>query len=150
MFLRLLVKILLPVMDLNMTYKLPKTSQNIRNSDFRKTVRTGRAKSGFRAIPSVLARHTPSSFPYLLFYYTNFDSNNLNLPSPALYTTQDRAASITRFNRGSSTLHLHLYGITTPQSALHTVQTTHRPITSLTRCSSMLPSTHVSSPSSRN
>lgn len=36
MFLKLLVKILLPVMDLNITNKLCETSKNIQNSDFRK------------------------------------------------------------------------------------------------------------------
>ena len=36
MCVKLLVKILLQVMDLNMNYKTQKTSQNTRNSDFRK------------------------------------------------------------------------------------------------------------------
>ena len=76
-YLRLLVKILLPVTDLNMVYKTHKTSKNTRNSDFRKIV-----KSGFRAISPVLARHTSSSSSYLLFYHTTIDSNNLNPPPP--------------------------------------------------------------------
>ena len=37
-------------------------------------------------ISPVLERHTPPSFPYVLFYYTTIDHNNLNLPSPALDT----------------------------------------------------------------
>ena len=37
MYLRSLVKILLPVMDLNMAYKTKIALKNTRNSDFRKT-----------------------------------------------------------------------------------------------------------------
>ena len=84
MYLRLLVKILLPVMGLNMLYKTHKTSKNTCNSDFPKN----REIWFFPAISHVLARHTPPSFPYLLFYYTTLDHNNLNLPSPALHTNQ--------------------------------------------------------------
>ena len=75
MCLKLLVKILLQVMDLNMTNKTLKTSKYTRNSDFRKTTEIRFAE---------ISRHTPSSLPYILFYYTTFDHNNLNLPYPAL------------------------------------------------------------------
>ena len=87
MYLKSLVKILLPVMDLNMTYKNHKTSKYTRNSDFQKT-----REIWFSFISPVLERHTPPSSPYLLFYYTTIDHNNLNLPSPALHTVQTTAA----------------------------------------------------------
>ena len=83
MYLTSLVKILLPVTDLNINYKMSKTSKNTRNSDFRKT-----REIHFCVIYPVLARHTPPSSPYSLFYYITFDHNNLNLPSPALHTEQ--------------------------------------------------------------
>ena len=85
MFLKLLVKILLPVMDLNMTNKTLKSLKNIRNSDIRKTIEI---RFLCYIIFPVLARHTTSSFIYVLSYYTTFDHNNLNLPSPALHTKQ--------------------------------------------------------------
>ena len=46
MYLRLIVKILLPVMSLNMANKTQKTSMNTRNSDFRKN-RENRRQSFF-------------------------------------------------------------------------------------------------------
>ena len=45
-------------------------------------------------ISLVLARHTPSSSPYVLFDFTTFDHNNLNLPSPALHTQTDSTFSM--------------------------------------------------------
>ena len=76
-YLMINMKILLPVKDLNMFYKTHKTSKYTRNSDFRKT-----REIWFSFISPVLARHTPPSSPYLLFYYTTIDHNNLNPPSP--------------------------------------------------------------------
>lgn len=78
MYLTSLVKILLPVIDLNIANKIHKTSKNTRNSDFRKTLEI--------LISPVLARHTPPSSPYLLSYYKIINHSNLNLPSPALHT----------------------------------------------------------------
>ena len=83
MFLKLLVKILLSVMVLNMTNKTCKTSKYTRNSDFRKN-----REIRFWVISPVLARHTPLSSLHLLFYYTTIDYNNPSLPSPALHTVQ--------------------------------------------------------------
>ena len=83
MSLKLLLKILLLVMDLNILYKTQITSKDTCNIDFRKT-----REIWFRSISPVLARHMPSSSPYVLLYYTSFDHNNLNLPYPALHTNQ--------------------------------------------------------------
>ena len=74
-YLKSLVKILLPVTDLNIAYKTQKTSKYTRNSDFSK-------KPEIRAISTVLARHTPSSFTCVLLYYTTIYHNNLNPPPP--------------------------------------------------------------------
>ena len=89
MCLKLLVKILLQVMDLNMTNKTLKTSKRLRNSDFRKT-----REIRFCVISPLLARHTPPSLPFLLLYYTTIDHNNLNLPSPALHTVSPSLDSL--------------------------------------------------------
>ena len=69
MYLKSLMKILLPVMDLNMTYKIHKTSK----------------------IPAiVISEKRARNPPYVLFsplhtlYYIAFDQNNLKLASPAL------------------------------------------------------------------
>ena len=80
-------KISLPVMDLNMAYKTKVTSKHTRNSDLWK-IAISRVQIWFPSISPVLARHTPSSRPCLLFYYTYFDHNNLNLRLPALHTNQ--------------------------------------------------------------
>ena len=90
-YLTSLVKILQLVMDLNMLYKTHKTSKNTRNSDFSK-----KREIGFPAISPVLARHTPPSSPYLLFYYTTIDRNNLYPPFPALHTVQPLPAAARR------------------------------------------------------
>ena len=82
MFLKLLVKILLLIMDLNIVYKMSKKPAIVISENSRNPI-----------LYSVLARHTPSSFPYLLFYYTTFDHNNLNLPAPALHTFHPSATS---------------------------------------------------------
>ena len=81
MYLRLLVKILLQVMDLNMAFKTQKTSKNTRNSDFRKTHEIWFS----RDISRSSAPNAPF-FPLRILYYTTTDYSNLNLPSPALHT----------------------------------------------------------------
>ena len=81
-----LVKILLPVMDLNMDYKTKIASINTCNSDFRKT----------REIWFSRDIHTPPSSPYVLLYYTTIDHNNLSLPSPALHTVQSKSRQPSR------------------------------------------------------
>ena len=70
-------------MDLNIAYKTYKTSKNTRNSYFRKN-----REIRFSIDISRSSRHTPSSLPCVLSYFTTLDHNNLNLPSPALHTNQ--------------------------------------------------------------
>ena len=83
------MKILLPVMDLNIAYKTPKTSKITRNSGFPKNL-----ENLFSVISPILVRHTPRSLSYLLFYYTSIDHNNLSLPSHVLHTkTHSRQTS---------------------------------------------------------
>ena len=81
MFLKLLVKILLQVMDLNIAYKTHKTSKNTRNSDFRKMCEI-RLRDIFRSSTSY-ALFFPSTYS---LYHITFVYNNLNLPSPVLHT----------------------------------------------------------------
>ena len=83
MYLKSLVKILLRVMDLNMSYKTHKTSKYTRNSDLPKN-----REIRICAISPVLGRHTPPSSPYVLSFYNTIDHNNLNLPSPVLHTVR--------------------------------------------------------------
>ena len=78
MYLTFLVKILLPVMDLNMAYKTHKTSKYTRNSDFLKNARNLIS----RDISHSSASYGPF-FPLRTLYYTTFDHKYLYLPSPA-------------------------------------------------------------------
>ena len=87
MYLKSLVKILLRVIVLNMTYKTKITSKTPAIVIFGKS-RFAEDQIRFwgGVISPVLACHTPSSFPCLLFYYITIDHKNLNLPSAVLPT----------------------------------------------------------------
>ena len=82
MYLKSLVKILLPIMDLNMVYKTKTALKNTLNSDFRKT-----REIWFSRDTPVLARHTPPSSLYLLSILYNYRPHNNLPPLPSLLQT---------------------------------------------------------------
>ena len=81
MYFRPLVKILLKVMDLNMAYKIHKTSKYTRNSDFSKIARN----PGSVHISRSSAPYAPF-FPLLTLLLYNYRLQQLQPPLPALHT----------------------------------------------------------------
>ena len=91
MYLTLLVKMLLPVMDLNIAYKIQKTSKNTCNSDFRKTRENWFSSNISRS----RAPYAPF-FPLLTFLLYNYRPQQPQPPSPALHTVQPLTAAFAR------------------------------------------------------
>ena len=82
MSLRLLLKILLPVMDLNMANKSCKAIMNTRNSDFGKSRFSVKTKSGFQCYISRSSAPYAPLFPLLTLILYNYRPQQPQPPLP--------------------------------------------------------------------